>query len=435
MKAKKTRGVQAVSYGFAFSFVSVHVLGGGGLVRVGTAAAAATGSSTTLPNKMMAALQTGSASHFLIAEYQQIADVVQRGGHLCGLTSCAMSMGQLECFVDSGINYQLSPLLVQLSNVGVPSPPHPPRKQRFLLATAIPESFLELSLVVDSPKFRLTAAATPPTDPGDGNFKASRHSSSTGSATLVVDLGSLQIMVWPALSATPLSQLELPKDPSKSVDESVRCWKDTLDSSSSSCCTVWLKRPPLPHLPRQFPWAEHEQVGSNLCIVVEDLAAMLQVEGCNQAEVPLVGPISSRMESSFCRIAFTDGFLSRPRSMGGEGSISAFADEDRSAPSEVCESLDSANSEIVHRTGGGESSLHTSTENMLLGLFALSVNAQLEAFQVAFGGHRQLEEKDSSSGSSREASKIAALVVSADSSSTSNPKWVMAEIGTTTPGR
>ncbi len=138
---------------------------------------------------------------------------------------------------------------------------------------------------------------------------------------------------------------------------------------------------------------------------------------------------------NFYRIAFTDGFLSRPRSMGGEGSISAFADEDRSAPSEVCESLDSANSEIVHRTGGGESSLHTSTENMLLGLFALSVNAQLEAFQVAFGGHRQLEEKDSSSGSSREASKIAALVVSADSSSTSNPKWVMAEIGTTTPGR
>ncbi|CAK9221340.1 unnamed protein product [Sphagnum troendelagicum] len=123
MKAKKKRGVQAVSYGFAFSFVSAHVLGGGGLVRVGTAAAAATGS----------------------------------------------------------------------------------------------KSFLELSVVVDSPKFRLTAAATPPTDPGDGDFKASRHSSSTGSATLVVDLGSLQIMVWPALSATPWSQLELPKDPSKSA--------------------------------------------------------------------------------------------------------------------------------------------------------------------------------------------------------------------------
>jgi hypothetical protein len=28
---------------------------------------------------------------------------------------------------------------------------------------------------------------------------------------------------------------------------------------------------------------------------------MLQVEGCNQTEVPLVGPISCRMESSFCR--------------------------------------------------------------------------------------------------------------------------------------
>ncbi len=124
------------------------------------------------------------------------------------------------------------------------------------------------------------------------------------------------------------------------------------------------------------------------------------------------------------RIAFTDGFLSRPKSMGGEGSISAFTDEDRSAPSEVCESSDSANSEIVHRTGGGESSLHASTENMLLGLFALSVNAQLEAFQVAFGGHRQLEEKDSSSSSSssREASKIAALVLSKDSSSTSKPE-------------
>ncbi|CAK9221354.1 unnamed protein product [Sphagnum troendelagicum] len=192
---------------------------------------------------------------------------------------------------------------------------------------------------------------------------------------------------------------------------------------------------------------------------------MLQVEGCNQTEVPLVGPISCRMESSFCRdvlcgplgpikslslaidvkvagvtihmylgelaalseilncsrIAFTDGFLSRPRSMGGEGSISAFTDEDRSAPSEVCESLDSANSEIFHPTGGGESSRHTSAENMLLGLFALSVNAQLEAFQVAFGGHRQLEEKDSSS-SSREASKIAALVVTKDSSSTSKPE-------------
>jgi len=478
---------------------SAHVLGGGGLVQVGTAAAAATatGSSTTLLNKMMAPLQTGSASPFFIAEYQQIADVVERGGHLCGLTSCAMSMGQLECFVDSGISYQLSPLLVQLLNVGVPSPPHPESRGataapssfvqpetssslnviwtktikhcRSLLATAIPESFLELSVVVDSPKLRLTAAATPPTDPGDGNFKASRHSSSTGSATLVVDLGSLQIMVWPALRATPLSQLEPPKDPSKSVDESVRWWKDTLDSSSSSSSssTVWLKRPPLPHLPQQFPWAEHEQVGSNLCIVVEDLATMLQVEGCNQTEVPLVGPISCRMESSFCRdvlcgplgpikslslaidvkvagvtihmyleelaalseilncyrIAFTDGFLSRPKSMGGEGSISAFTDEDHSAPSEVCESSDSANSEIVHRTGGGESSLHASTENMLLGLFALSVNAQLEAFQVAFGGHRQLEEKDSSSSSSsREASKIAALVLSKDSSSTSKPE-------------
>jgi len=165
--------------------------------------------------------------------------------------------------------------------------------------------------VVDSPKFRLTAAATPPTDPGDGDFKASRHSSSTGSATLVVDLGSLQIMVWPALSATPWSQLELPKDPSKSVDEPVRWWKDTLDSSSSSSSssTVWLKRWPLPHLPRQFPWEEHEQVGSNLCIVVENLAAMLQVEGCNQTEVPLVGPISCRMESSFCRLVLPS-FLS-----------------------------------------------------------------------------------------------------------------------------
>jgi hypothetical protein len=311
---------------------SAHVLGGG-LVQVGTAAAAAaaaTGSNTTLLNKMMAPLQTGSASPFLIAEYQQIADVVERGGHLCGLTSCAMSMGQLECFFDSGISYQLSPLLVQLLNVGVPSPPHPESRGataapssfvqpetssslnviwtktikhcRSLLATAIPESFLELSVMVNSPKFRLTAAATPPTDPGDGNFKASHHSSSTGSATLVVDLGSLQIMVWPALRATPLSQLEPPKDPSKSVDESVRWWKDTLDSSSSSSSSsVWLKRPPLPHLPQQFPWAEHEQVGSNLCIVVEDLATMLQVEGCNQTEVPLVGPISCRMESSFCR--------------------------------------------------------------------------------------------------------------------------------------
>jgi hypothetical protein len=313
---------------------SARVLGGGGLVQVGTAAA--TGSSTTLLNKMMAPMQTGSASPFLIAEYQQIADVVERGGHLCGLTSCAMSMGQLECFVDSGISDKLSPLLVQLLNVGVPSPPHPESRGataapssfvqpetssslnviwtktikhcRSLLATAIPESFLELSVVVDSPKFRLTAAATPPTDPGDGNFKASRHSSSTGSATLVVDLGSLQIMVWPALRATPLSQLEPPKDPSKSADESVRWWKDTLDSSSSSS-TVWLKRPPLPHLPQQFPWAEHEQVGSNLCIVVEDLATMLQVEGCNQTEVPLVGPISCRMESSFCR-SVVSSFLS-----------------------------------------------------------------------------------------------------------------------------
>ncbi len=136
------------------------------------------------------------------------------------------------------------------------------------------------------------------------------------------------------------------------------------------------------------------------------------------------------------RIAFTDGFLSRPRSMSGEGSISAFTDEDRSAPSEVCESLDSANSEIVHRTGGGESSLHTSTENMLLGLFALSVNALLEAFQVAFGGHRQLEEKDSSSSSSsRERVRLQLLLLARTAPPHQNPKWVMAEIGTTPPGR
>ncbi len=136
MKAKKKRGVEAVSYAFAFSFASGHVLGGGGLVRVGTAAAAATGSSTTLLNKMMAPLQTGSASPFLIAEDQQIADVVERGGHLCGLTSCAMSTGQLECIVDSGISYQLSPLLVQLLNVGVPSPPTTQKAEVSLLRQA-----------------------------------------------------------------------------------------------------------------------------------------------------------------------------------------------------------------------------------------------------------------------------------------------------------
>jgi hypothetical protein len=141
--------------------------------------------------------------------------------------------------------------------------------------------------------------------------------------------------------------------------------------------------------------------GVTIHMYLEELAALSEILNCY-------------------RIAFTDGFPSKPRSMGGEGSISAFTDEDLSAPSEVSESLDSANSEIVHQTGGGESSLHSSTENMLLGLFALSVNAQLEALQVAFGGHRQLEEKDSSS--SREVSKIAALVLSKDSSSTSKPE-------------
>jgi len=85
------------------------------------------------------------------------------------------------------------------------------------------------------------------------------------------------------------------------------------------------------------------------------------------------------------RIAFTDGFLSRPRSMGGEGSFSAFTDEDRSAPSEVCETLDSANSEIVHRTGGGESSLHISTENMLLGLVSM-LNLKLFKFHSVVTG-------------------------------------------------
>lgn len=256
---------------------------------------------------------------FFIAEFGT-ADIDNDGVKvLGGLMTCALSMGCLDVYSDSTTSYRIRPLVDQLSPTKTSGNNAEPDNSSLTLADpkksdvcyeemmlnylnlirqyiglAVPKSRVELSLVMESSKFTFAATMGQFEDDhqaksadNDGNARPSRGSS------LVVEIGSLQLLTWPASSKEVLSELEA-RVPMKDA-AALGWWDECVDEK------LWLKRPPTPNFPAETLGSEEEQVGNNLYFALEDAGVMLRTDRHRRTTVPVLGPISCVMQSSFCR--------------------------------------------------------------------------------------------------------------------------------------
>lgn len=253
---------------------------------------------------------------FLIAEFGT-ADVDNDGVKvLGGLMTCALSMGCLEFYSDSTTSYRIRPLIDQLSTTktsgqnGESDDPNLAPKEsevsyeekmlnylnlcRHYIGLAVPKSRVELSVVIESSKF--TFAATMGQFESDHHEQLSENDGTTHpsrGSSLVVEIGSLQLLTWPASSKEALSELEA-RVPVKDAAP-LGWWDECVDEK------LWLKKPPTPSFPADTLGSEEEQVGNNLYFALEDAGVMLRTDRNRQSIVPVLGPISCVMQSSFCR--------------------------------------------------------------------------------------------------------------------------------------
>jgi hypothetical protein len=256
---------------------------------------------------------------FLIAEFGT-ADVDNNGMKgLGGLMTCALSMGCLDFYSDSTTSYRIRPLIDQLSTTKTSGNNAEPDDSSLALADpkesgvsyeemmlnylnlirhyiglAVPKSRVELSVVIESSKFTFAATMGQFEDDhqakladNDGNAYSSRGSS------LVVEIGSLQLLTWPASTKEMLSELEA-RVPMKDAAP-LGWWDECVDEK------LWLRRPPTPSFPEDALGSEEEQVGNNLYFALEDAGVMLRTDRNRETTVPVLGPISCVMQSSFCR--------------------------------------------------------------------------------------------------------------------------------------
>lgn len=263
---------------------------------------------------------TGDVSRaFLIAEFGT-ADIDNDGLKvLGGLMTCALSMGCLEVYSDSTTSYRIRPLIDQLATTktsGQNAAPDNPNLAladskesdvsyeekmlnylnlcRHYVGLAVPKSRVELSVVVESSKF--TFAATMGQFENDHHAKLSEKDGTTHpsrGSSLVVEIGSLQLLTWPASTKEELSELEA-RVPLEDAGP-LGWWDDCVDEK------LWLKRPPTPSFPADTLGSEEEQVGNNFYFALEDAGVMLRTDRNRQSTLPVLGPISCVMQSSFCR--------------------------------------------------------------------------------------------------------------------------------------
>ena len=256
---------------------------------------------------------------FLIAEFGT-ADVDNNGATvLGGLMTCALSMGCLDFYTDSTTSYRIRPLLDQLSTTktsGTNTEPdnsnlvRPDRKEsevsyeetmlnylnliRHYVGLAVPKSRVELSVAIESSKFTFAATMGQFEDDHQANLADNDgNAHPSGSSSLVVEIGSLQLLTWPATSKEVLSELEA-RVPVKEAAP-LGWWDECVDEK------LWLKRPPTPSFPADALGSEEEQVGNNLYFALEDAGVMVRTDRNRQVTVPVLGPISCVMQSSFCR--------------------------------------------------------------------------------------------------------------------------------------
>lgn len=256
---------------------------------------------------------------FLIAEFGT-ADVDNDGVKvLGGLMTCALSMGCLDFYSDSTTSYRLRPLIDQLpitKSSGQNAEPDNPNlalgsskefdlsyEEKMLsylnlcrqyIGLAVPKSRVELSVVIESSKF--TFAATMGQFENDHHAKLSENDGTihpSRGSSLVVEIGSLQLLTWPASTKEALLELEA-RVPVKDAAP-LGWWDECVDEK------LWLKRPPTPSFPADTLGSEEEQVGNNLYFALDDAGVMLRTDRNRQSIVPVLGPISCVMQSSFCR--------------------------------------------------------------------------------------------------------------------------------------
>lgn len=260
----------------------------------------------SFPNRM-AAPRGGVSRPFLIAELAIAQETKYRAGVPGGgLTTCALSLGSLEFYADSTIGTRVRPMLEQLltptdENGGVGPVPRNLEESEVsmdemylkymnlcghYLGVAIPEMHLELSTVIESPKFTFATIVSQSEEVGE-------HLESSRGSSLVIELGSLQFLTWPATRIDGMSEEETTAQGAATLG----WWDECVDRK------LWLQRPPSPKFSLDSSGSEEQQIGHNLYIAIEDMGVMLRMDHNSQMDVPLVGPISCVVESSFCRFA------------------------------------------------------------------------------------------------------------------------------------
>ena len=248
---------------------------------------------------------------FLMVEFGS-ADSGEDGAEvLGGLMTCALSMGCVEIFGDSTISYRMKPLLEQLSttkkspenHTPVPNDPEISNEElilkyinlcRHYIGLAVPISHVELSVVIESSKLIFAATMGQFEDnqqarvaDSDGILHSSRGSS------LIVEIGSLQLLTWPATKKEIISEMEA-RVPMKDAAP-IGWWDESVDQK------LWLKRPPSPTFPEAALGSEEAQVANNFYFALEDAGVMLRTNRTSKAIVPIIGPVSCVIQSSFCR--------------------------------------------------------------------------------------------------------------------------------------
>nr|PNR49566.1 hypothetical protein PHYPA_011462 [Physcomitrium patens] len=380
---------------------------------------------------------TGDVSRaFLIAEFGTADVGNEREKGLGGLMTCALSMGCLNVYSDSTTSYRIRPLLDQLSNAKTSSHNVEPDKVavadskeseisyeeimlnyinlcRHYVELAVPKSHVEIYMVVESSKF--TFAATMGQFEDDQQAKvadADGIAHSSRGSSLVVEIGSLQLMTWPASSKEALSKLEA-RVPVKDAAP-LGWWDECVDEK------LWLRRPPTPDFPAETLGSEEEQVGNNLYFAFEDAGVMLRTDRNRKTTVPVLGPISCRMQSSFCRDnLYSQKGVIKSAAVSLEGRLAPFALhlyleemtifqeiidfgnallEGFGSPSELDEKqpgIDNTSSADFLRNTASEqhpirqtSDPEVNSEAPAKILFVLFLNLQLEAIQIVLGDRR-----------------------------------------------
>lgn len=258
-----------------------------------------------------ASLEGSFSKALLMVEFGSAGSPEDGAEALGGLMTCALSVGCVEIFGDSTISYRIKPLLEQLSTTKkspenpTPAPVNPEISNeelivkyinlcRHYIGLAVPTNHVELSVVIESSKLIFAATMGQFEDnqqarlaDGDGILHSSRGSS------LIVEIGSLQLLTWPATKKEIISELEA-RVPMKDAAP-IGWWDESVDQK------LWLKRPPSPTFPEAAMGSEEAQVANNLYFALEDAGVMLRVDRTSKTIVPIVGPVSCVIQSSLCR--------------------------------------------------------------------------------------------------------------------------------------